>query len=164
MDARQETITADPKDLLQDYPECLIINRPDLKSKPLILGEQILTIIFWGFWFYLWLPLISVLAWLLGFHVLYSHIVVLGGFEGFLRQLNVFCAGIVVASALLALWSFYNLKRYGELNRRTGILVTDSEALKKTFSLSDAQLHLMQQAKHASVAFAPDGRIADVSA
>ena len=77
---------------------------------------------------------------------------------------RVFRVAVVVASALLALWSFYNLKRYGDLHRRTGILVTDPEALKKTFSLSDAQLHFMQQAKHASVAFAPDGRIADVSA
>jgi biofilm PGA synthesis protein PgaD len=160
----QEQFCSSPDDLLENYPENLIINRPDLKSRPLILGEQILTLIFWGFWFYLWLPLISIFAWVFGFHILYSHIVALGGFEGFLQQLHVFFGGIFFASGILALWSFYNLKRYGTYNRRTDVLTTDHEALKKSFSLSDDQMHTMRKVKTLTASFAEDGSITGISA
>jgi len=46
----------------QAYPECLIINKPDLKNMPLLFGEGSLTILFWGVWFYFWLPIISMVA------------------------------------------------------------------------------------------------------
>jgi len=151
----QNTSENTPDELLNDYPECLIINDPDLKSMPVVFGEGILTIIFWGLWFYLWLPLISALAWLFGFHMLYSYIVELGGLEGFLKQLDVFCSGIVVSSAVLILWSFYNLKRYGAYNRRTIALQTNDEALMKRFSLTKDQLIHMRKAKRVTVFFVP---------
>jgi hypothetical protein len=90
-----------PDGLPENYPDNLIIDRPDLKSRPLIFGEQLLTLIFWGFWFYLWLPFISVLAWAFGFHIFYSHMIALGGFAGFLKQLNVFFGGIFSPRASL---------------------------------------------------------------
>jgi biofilm PGA synthesis protein PgaD len=158
----QEHVSNNPDDLLENYPENLIIDRPDLKSMPFLLGEQLLTLIFWGFWFYLWLPLISILAWAFGFHILYSHIVALGGFEGFLKQLHVFFGGIFFASGILALWSLYNLKRYGAYNRRTEVFTTDHEALEKFFSLSSDQLRTMHQAKRLTVSFSEDGSITGV--
>jgi len=155
MDSQFDKPENTPDDLLRNYPECLIINDPDLKSMPVIFGEGILTIVFWGLWFYLWLPLISALAWLFGFHILYSYIVELGGLEGFLRQLNVFCSGIVMSSAMLVLWSFYNLKRYGAYNRRNIALQTNDEALMKRFSLTEGQLNHMRRAKRVTVYFIP---------
>ena len=141
--------------LPDNYPECLIINEPDLKSMPVVFGEGVLTIVFWGLWFYLWLPLVSALAWLFGFHILYSYIVELGGLDGFLRQLDVFCSGIFVSSAMLALWSFYNLKRYGSYNRRSRALRTNDEALMRRFSLTKAQLNHMRKAKRVTIFFVP---------
>ena len=139
--------------LLGNYPDCLIINEPDLKSMPIIFGEGILTVLFWGLWFYLWLPLISALAWLFGFRLFYSYFVALGGFEGFIRQLNVFCSGVVLSSGMLALWSFYNLKRYGSYNRRTIALRTNDKALMRRFSLTEGQLNHMRKAKRVTVFF-----------
>jgi biofilm PGA synthesis protein PgaD len=153
-----------PDGLPENYPDNLIIDRPDLKSRPLIFGEQLLTLIFWGFWFYLWLPFISVLAWAFGFHIFYSHMIALGGFAGFLKQLNVFFGGIFFASGILALWSLYNLKRYGAYSRRTAVLMTDHEALQKTFSLSGDQLDTMRRAKKVTVSISEHGRITGVFA
>ncbi len=157
-DQIDEQTTADG-DLLQDYPDDLIINRPDLKSRPLILGEGILTLLFWGFWFYLWLPLISVVAWLLGFRILYSHIMALGGLDEFLVQLNIFSIGIFAASGILALWSFYNLKRYGAYNRRNRIYTTDMHGLAAHLSLSTRELTEIQQAKTLIFSFNEQGDI-----
>jgi len=141
--------------MLDNYPDCLIINNPDLKSMPVILGERALTVVFWGLWFYLWLPLLSALAWLFGFHILYSYIVELGGLDGFLHQINMLFSGVVMSSGMLVLWSFYNLKRYGSYNRRTIALKTDDEALMKRFSLTADQLNHMRVAKRVTVFFVP---------
>jgi biofilm PGA synthesis protein PgaD len=150
------------KDLLQNYPENLIINRPDLKSKPLIFGERILTLIFWGFWFYLWLPLISVVAWLLGFRILYSHIIELGGLDEFLVQINIFSSGIFAASGILALWSFYNLKRYGAYNRRNKVYYTDLHGLASHLSIAATELKTIQQAKTLHFSFNKQGEISTI--
>lgn len=139
--------------LLQGYPEKLIINRPDLKSQTLIFGEEILTIIFWGFWFYLWLPLISLIAWLLGFRFFHTHMVELGGLEGFMNQIDTFTIGIVLASGILATWSFYNLRRYGSYNRRNKILSTDLKKLRDDFSVTSQDFDTIQQAKRISLSF-----------
>ena len=147
------------ENLLRNYPDDLIINRPDLKSRPLIFGEGVLTLIFWGFWFYLWLPLISVVAWLLGFRILYSHIMALGGLDEFLVQLNIFSIGIFAASGILALWSFYNLKRYGTYNRRNKIYCTDLHGLATHLSLSTGELAEIQQAKTLIFSFNEQGDI-----
>ena len=146
-------------DPLQNYPEKLIINRPDLKSMPLIFGERILTLLFWGFWFYLWLPLISVIAWLLGFQILYLHIMELGGLDEFFVQLNIFSIGIFAASGILALWSFYNLKRYGAYNRRNKVYYTDLHGLASHLSITTQDLHRIQQAKILHFSFNEQGDI-----
>lgn len=150
-------------DLLRDYPDNLIINRPDLKSRPLLLGEGILTLLFWGFWFYLWLPLISVIAWLLGFQVLYSHIMALGGLDEFFVQFNILSIGIFAASGILALWSFYNLKRYGTYNRRNRIYTTDMHGLAAHLSLSAEELTKIQQAKTLYFSFNEEGDIQTIA-
>jgi len=150
-------------DPLLDYPDDLIINRPDLKSRPLIFGEGILTLLFWGIWFYLWLPLISVVAWLLGFRILYSHIMALGGLDEFLVQLNIFSIGIFAASGILALWSFYNLKRYGAYNRRNKIYCTDLHGLAAHLSLSARELAEIQQAKTLHFSFNKRGNISTIA-
>ncbi len=145
-----ERVQDDP---LLDYPENLIISRPDLKSRALLFGEGILTVLFWGFWVYLWLPLISVIAWLLGFRILYIHMVELGGFDGFLQQLDTFSIGIGLLSGSLALWSLYNLKRYGSYNRRNKVEWTDMEKLAADFSLTTREVSEIQQAKIVSFHF-----------
>jgi biofilm PGA synthesis protein PgaD len=140
-------------DPLLDYPDSLIINRPELKSRTLIFGEEIVTLIFWGFWIYLWLPIVSLIAWLLGFRLLYVHMVELGGFDGFLEQLDTFTLGIALVSGTLACWSFYNLKRYGKYKRRNNILATDLEKLAEEFSVTPQKFQQIQQAKRITFSF-----------
>ena len=144
------------------YPDCLIIDQPDLKSRPLILGEGVITIFFWGFWFYLWLPLVSLLAWWLGYQIFYRQMVELGGFSGFIQQLNVFTSGVALVSGAIAIWSFYNLKRYGSYNRRNRFLETDMDQLADTFSIPVKKLPEIQQAKRIVFIFAEDDSIKEV--
>ena len=143
----------------QPYPDCLIINKPNLKNMPLLFGEGVLTILFWGVWFYLWLPIISMVAWWLGFSFFYRHMVELGGFNGFIKFLNVFLSGIFLLCGALSIWSFYNLKRYGSYHRRNKTMITDMAKLATNFNISREKLQKTQTAKRISFSFAEDNTI-----
>jgi len=146
----------------QAYPDCLIIDQPDLKSMPQLLGEGILTVLFWGFWFYLWLPLISLLAWGFGVQIFYKQMVALGGFSGFIQHLNVFISGVALVSGAIAVWSLYNLKRYGFYNRRNRLLETDMVQLAATFNMAGQKLSEIQLAKRIVFSFAENDSIKEV--
>jgi poly-beta-1,6-N-acetyl-D-glucosamine biosynthesis protein PgaD len=146
----------------QSYPECLIIDKPDLKSMPLIFGEGLLTVLFWGAWFYLWLPIVSMLAWWLGFKFFYRHMVELGGFGGFIQFLDVFFYGVLFLCGALAAWSFYNFKRYGSYNRRNHVLKTDIDKMAEFLNISIQKLQKAQLAKHVSFSFDDDNTVQNV--
>jgi len=141
------------------YPDCLIIDRPDLKSRPLFFGEGALTILFWGFWFYLWLPFVSLMAWFFGFKFLYRHMIELGGIAGFIQQLNFFSSGIALVSGAIAIWSFYNYKRYGSYTRRNKLLKTDITKLAATLNVPRKKLSEIQQAKRIVFNFSDDDSV-----
>ena len=143
-DASNDTVL-DPKTMV--YPDCLIIESPELKKMHLILGESILTVFFWGCWFYLWLPLISLALWMLGFHFFYHHMVQLGGLGGFVKHLKILVSGISVFSGSLAIWSLYNFKRYGSYNRRTSILLTNDAKLVSFFVIPQQIIHKIRLSK-----------------
>ncbi len=146
----------------QPYPDCLIIDRPDLKSRPLLFGEGVITVVFWGFWFYLWLPLISLLAWIFGFKFLYRHMIELGGFNGFIDQLHIFVSGTALVSGAIAIWGFYNFKRYSSYTRRNKILETDMEQMASTLNVSKDRLLEIQQAKRVVFSFAENNSVTQV--
>lgn len=156
VDLRTEQITDDNG---QPYPECLIIDRPDLKGMPLIFGERLLTILFWGFWFYLWLPIVSLMAWWFGFKIFYSQMVNLGGLHGFLKQIHLFTSGIGLTSGVLAVWSFYNLRRYGSYSRRNRLLPTDAKQLAIYLNTAMPKLSQIQQSNRISFSFSEDDLI-----
>ncbi len=147
----------------QAYPECLIINKPDLKNMPLLFGEGALTILFWGVWFYFWLPIISMVAWWLGFKFFYRHMIELGGFSGFIKFLDVFLSGIFLLCGALAIWSVYNLKRYGSYRRRNQVLTTDMVKMAAYFNITNEKLQETQIAKRVSFSFKDDNSIKNVT-
>lgn len=148
--------------LIDNYPDCLIIDRPDLKSRAKLFGEGILTILFWGFWFYLWLPFVSLLAWWMGFQFFYFQMLELGGINGFIDQMHVFTSGISLFSFSIAAWSFYNLRRYGSKKRRSGSPQTDTEQLARTFKISIKMIAKLQKAKHILFSFRENNAIDEV--
>ena len=145
------------------YPDCLIVDRPDLKSPSLVMGERIITVLFWSFWFYLWLPLISVLAWLVGIKFLYRQMVELGGFAGFLEQINVFASGLALVCSAVASWSYYNYARYAHCTRRSKILEIDREKLAESLSVAEERLSEIQLAKRIVYSFGEDDSIQDIA-
>jgi biofilm PGA synthesis protein PgaD len=88
--------------------------------RPLPTGLlALLTVLFWGVWLYLVLPLVSLLLWALGIRFLAEQIR-LGGYEGLLGSLITYGGILLVLVGLLASWIAWNVVRYGgSSDRRT---------------------------------------------
>jgi poly-beta-1,6-N-acetyl-D-glucosamine biosynthesis protein PgaD len=97
----------------------IIIDRPELQSKSKRALFGVLTAGLWSFYLYLLLPLASLLAWWLGFVVVYEEMVMLRGWEKLLGLLGVYGA-IVLAMGLAQVgWALTNwLRFYGRRDRR----------------------------------------------
>ena len=67
-----------------------IIERSDLQSPRQRTLSGALTLAFWAFWFYLWLPVLALLAWALGVQQAFKYMVVLGGYHEVIRLLGLY--------------------------------------------------------------------------
>lgn len=119
------------------HPE--ILYRPDLQPVGQRTLYSMLTVLAWLVWLYLFLPLISLAAWWFGIDLFSryllgpedrSHLLTLLGY-----------AGVVVLSAVaIVAWSFYNLRRYGGLDRRRPVPMVSDEELCRRFETDAATL------------------------
>lgn len=97
----------------------IIIDRPELQSKGKRALFGALTAGLWSFYLYLLLPLASLLAWWLGFVVVYEEMAMRRGWEALLELIGVY-SGVVLAMGLVQVgWALINwLRFYGTRDRR----------------------------------------------
>lgn len=97
----------------------IIIDRPELQSKSKRAIFGVLTAGLWTFYLYLLLPLASLLAWWLGFVVVYEEMVMLRGWEKLLGLLGVYGAVVLAMGLAQVGWALGNwLRFYGRRDRR----------------------------------------------
>ena len=95
-----------------------LIERPDLQSTRQRTLYGALTLAFWGFWFYLWLPVFALLAWMLGLQQAFKYMVVLGGYHEVIRLLGIYSLIIVLLGGGIVFWANYNITRFSGVERR----------------------------------------------
>src|SRR6185295_4483331 len=89
-----------------------LIERPDLQSPRQRTIYGALTLAFWAFWFYLWLPVLALLAWSLGVQQAFKYMVVLGGYRDVIHLLGIYAMIILLLGGGLVLWAIYNILRF----------------------------------------------------
>lgn len=142
----------------------LHIDAPHLLSQRRRLGDTIATGLMWILYSYLWLPLVSLLAWLLGFEFAYDVMVRAGGVDALKAVL--WWYGIVLASIFVAVavWSVVNRRRFANHDRRqNGQRVSDIE-MTEYFALQHEELQTMRSARVISLSFDATGSIEQVDA
>ncbi|MBI3779404.1 MAG: poly-beta-1,6 N-acetyl-D-glucosamine synthase, partial [Gammaproteobacteria bacterium] len=82
------------------------------------VAELMITVIFWGLWVYLVTPLLSLGLWFIGIYLFVDRMITLGGYEAFAEQLVNYGTAVFVMWLALTLWVIWNLRRYGQRNRR----------------------------------------------
>lgn len=97
----------------------LILEMPDQQTPGQQLASGAVTGFFWLVWLYLWLPVVTLLAWVFGLYRFHQHMNVLGGWQHLMRDINFYgliCGGL--ASGLF-LWAMYNRLRFRGRKRRS---------------------------------------------
>src|SRR5664279_4021374 len=85
-----------------------LIERSDLQSPRQRTLYGALTLAFWAFWVYLWVPVLAFLAWTLGVEQAYKYMVVLGGYHDVIHLLGIYSLIILLLGGALVLWAMYN--------------------------------------------------------
>lgn len=110
-----------------------IIDRDDLQKPAHRTVTAVLTFGFWLFWFYLWLPLLALLAWAAGLEQAYRYMVTLGGYQEVLRLMGLYTLIIALLGGALVAWAAYNIMRFGPRIRRAGNAAPDTEQVARHF-------------------------------
>lgn len=96
-----------------------LIVRPELQSSGQRTLYGALTLVFWAIWFYLWLPVIALLAWALGLQQAYKYMVVLDGYRQVVQSLGIYSLVILLLGGALVIWASYNIFRFRGVERRS---------------------------------------------
>mgnify|MGYP000412748548 CR=1 FL=1 len=104
----------------------LIISKPEQLTNIQRWGDFTATMVFWALIFYLWQPLISIIAWSFGVKLFYEHMIVLGGTEKLLLIVGMYAFYVAILGGLLILWAKTNRWRFKDkCNRKVAPGVTD---------------------------------------
>jgi biofilm PGA synthesis protein PgaD len=92
------------------------IDRPDLQSYGQRTVSSVLAVVGWTCWLYLILPLLTLIAWIGGYHRVNQYVVL--NKDGFLEQINILGPVVLILVVLLLVWATYNLIRFRDVARR----------------------------------------------
>ena len=144
---------------MRSPPESLHINCPEQLSRQKRLGDALVTGIMWGIYTYLWAPLLSLVAWLLGFEFAYDVMVRAGGLAA-LRSVLLWYGTMLVAIVItVSGWSLINRMRFAHKDRRKGMAPADDEDIREFFELDVGQLEKLRNLRSVRLSHDDTGRI-----
>jgi biofilm PGA synthesis protein PgaD len=141
-----------------------LIERPDLQTRGQRTLYGGLTLAFWAFWFYLWVPVLAFLAWVLGVQQAYKYMVVLGGYHELIRVAALYGVVILLLGGGLLIWAVYNIIRFRGVEKRTEALPVTPAEIGQHFGQDPASVARWQSEQRLYVTHDESGRIARVEA
>jgi biofilm PGA synthesis protein PgaD len=136
----------------------ICIDAPDLLTAKQRARDTLMTAGMWGAYLYLWVPLISLAAWLLGFQFAYDVMVRAGGAHDLAHVLKMFGAAIALIFLVVTVWSYSNRARYRGRNRRHAGPAVPDESLAEHFGVDMRALDRLRATRRVEIDFALDGR------
>jgi biofilm PGA synthesis protein PgaD len=141
-----------------------LIERSDLQTPRQRTLYGALTLVFWAFWFYLWLPVLALLAWALGVEQAYKYMIVLGGYRDVLDLLGFYSLIVLLLGGGLVVWALYNIIRFRGVERRVVALPVTPAEIGRDFGQNPALVARWQSEQRLYVMHDENGRIARVEA
>ncbi len=123
------------------------IDAPELLTRRQRTLGALITGIMWVVYVYLWLPLVSLLAWGLGIEFAYEVMVRAGGAAALRTALLWY--GVMLADVVLtvSIWSLINKWRFAGSNRRTAHLAVADESMAHYFGVTLDELARLRAAQ-----------------
>ncbi len=143
-------------------PENLHINVPEMLSRRRRLSDAFVTGLMWMVYSYLWAPLISLVAWILGFEFAYDVMIRSGGIQGLKNVLSWYGLMLCCITIVVTCWSIMNRLRFSGRERRRGASIVDDYALAESFGIEMSELRKLRHARVACVSTDADGGIREI--
>lgn len=146
------------------YPKLndLIISVPKLQSLRKRFASALLTLIFWAIWLYLWIPLITLIGWLLGFDSVYFQMIELKGLNTLVDRLGLFAAAIALLALTLGSWALYNFLRFRGADYRKPFPPVSDQELSAFFKVEKKKLLNAKNSRFITVRFTDEGQISEL--
>ncbi len=139
----------------------LIIERPELQPRAQRAIYGTVTAVAWVVWAYLWLPLVTLIAWYFGVRAFIREIVIPDQMTLFLTAVTYVTVIIVLGGSLLV-WSQYNLRRFGDAERRTAPIPVSREEVLAWFEIPAETLDEMRSGGSVVVEHGDEGNVTGV--
>lgn len=146
---------------MQDMDD-LIIDQPHNLSLLGRLVRMLITLFFWVCMFYLWQPLISIIAWEFEIKLFYEHIIILGGYASFADSMLTYFIIICLLGGALIFWAKTNQWRFRGKERRTALDLVTAEEIAEFYNVPKEKISDWQRLKNCTVYFDKENQIHDV--
>jgi biofilm PGA synthesis protein PgaD len=142
----------------------ILIDSPQLLSRRHRITDAFITGIMWVLYSYLWAPLISLIAWLLGFEFAYDVMVRAGGIETFKEVFWFYLVVVASIFVVIGSWSMINRRRFANRERRKAIEPVSDNEVAAFFGISDEQLRDLRSSRVSQIRLDGEGQIESVEA
>lgn len=143
-----------------EHPD--VIYRPDLLPARHRVMFSGITLAAWAIWVYLFLPLISALAWWLGVDTFASYMLNPDD-RGYFVTLTIYLVVIAGAGLVILAWSRYNQLRFQGQDRRAAMPSVSPDMIQARFRVDRETLSQIYASKVMVLDLDPDGRIREVT-
>jgi biofilm PGA synthesis protein PgaD len=127
--------------------------------------EALVTSLLWVVYGYLWLPLISLIAWYYGIDFAYESVQKAGGAEALILMLIWFSIAFLIILLIVVSWSGYQYSRFkGQKNRRNRTPDLDAEEEREVWQIGAPLQAQIKSNKIQTVSLGADVRIKSVVA
>jgi biofilm PGA synthesis protein PgaD len=142
---------------MKELSEDLHIDAPELLTSSERARDTLFTALMWAVYLYLWVPLVSLFAWLLGFEFAYDVMIRTGGARDLGAILLVYGVIVVVIFITVMAWSLGNKLRYGKLKRRHAHKVVSTEELAEFFGVTEDSATELRELPLVAIEFDDEG-------
>jgi biofilm PGA synthesis protein PgaD len=139
--------------------ESILIRRPDRQRPAQRALFALLTLLAWGVWLSLWLPLITLAAWMAGLRLGYLELVRRQHGVGGWREVALLLAIALACGAIAAAWAGYNFLRFRRARRRRQGRRATREEMALALGVDAATAQRMASARRIVLAFGEGGRV-----
>lgn len=128
-----------------EVQENMHFEAPEELTPPEKARDALVTGLLWALYLYLWIPLVSLLAWALGFEFAYDVMVRAGGARDLLPVLLQYAVVVSFIFSAYTIWSVSNRLRFKNLNRRQRREYVADEALAQYYRVPVEQIDTMRK-------------------
>jgi len=142
----------------------LILNMPDLVAKHTKIGSSVVTAVCWMLFVYLWMPLITLVAWFISADHAYDEIQIAHEITNLERLTVIYGLIILALGGTLLLWALKEYLRFRNVNRRRDPIAVESDELAVYTNLHTDHITSWQQTRRMVAHHADDGSIMRIEA